>query len=171
MATNFSEVRDYIRAAVLDLDTNIQIYSDNALDSQLRFEMLLRNASPYGTDDPCFYVQETPPVGSTDTFLTDLTAQQKAILALRCAVRIISGKPDDFSYKTPALSVARKGQSRALQFDLEAALASVLGGRFAIASDTDFGALIQSYNRFVNALNGGIFAWPGTPDGMLQSEV
>jgi hypothetical protein len=162
--TSFEEVRDFIRAAVLDMDETNLIYTDNALDSQIRWELNLRQSSPYGNNDKCNLLAE----GDRSYFTSILTPIQKSILSLRCAIRLISSKPEDFSYKTPVMSIARKGQTRELLEDLRRSLADVEGGRFAVASDTDFSALIQSYNRFVNDLDTGLQAWPGTtPNGQL----
>lgn len=148
MATSFETIRDYIRAALLDTNSEQFIYTDEALNSQIRFSILVFNDDAY---------QE----GALEEFSDDLTQLEKAVFSLRTAIRILSGLPDDFAYKSPVLTVSRKRQKADLLSHLQTLLDDALGGQFAIAIDTDFAAIVQGFDRFWNSYDHAEGAWSG----------
>lgn len=148
MGTAFAGIRSYIRAAVRDYDPSCYMYSDAALNGQIRLTILGEDSYEESADE---------------TFNVDLTKQQKLILSLKTAIRILNGTPRSFAYKSPVMSVSRSGWVNELIANLETALADAEGGIFAIATDTDFDALIQGFDRYVNGVDRAYSAWPGLP--------
>lgn len=149
MATTFESIRGLIRAAVLDLDCESYQYSNQVLNQQIRLTTTLLNYS----------YTESP----EESFVEDLTAVAKATIALNIAIRLLLGNSSEFSYKTAVLSVTRKNnqQSRLVAF-LQGLLDGISGGKFAIAVDTDFDALLQGFDRYINSINIADVAWNGS---------
>ena len=148
--TTFEEVIGYIRAALQDTDCDNYQYSNGVLNQQIRFEIItLNNSSIYAE-------------GTAGSFDDNLTSAEKAKIALRIAIRLLLGNSSEFSYKTPVHSITRKNsqQSRLAAF-LQGLLDDVSGGKFAIAVDTDFNALVKGFDRYLNSLNTADTAWVG----------
>lgn len=139
MPATFQVIRELLRAALLDNDSEALLYSDSALNGQIVFHVSL-------TDDPVYALNS-----AGDGFAGDLTNIQKATLAIKIAMYILSSHPDTFSYRSPVLSVSRTGQNRILLSRLETLLDEIQGGAFAIAVDTDFDVLVQSLDRYLAA--------------------
>ena len=161
MGTQLSLIRDYIRAAVQDYDSDCYIYSDQALNQQINLSILdlsFDPNNPLSEDTAVAYSQD----GNGD-FVNNLTIQQKLMLGLSTAVRLLSGTPDEFSYKSPAISVTRKGAVNTLLDRLQDMLSSASGGKFALETDTDFNAIIQGFDRYINDYDRATSAWTGQP--------
>jgi hypothetical protein len=139
MPTTFQVVRDLIRSALLDNDLEALLYSDSALDGQIVFHVSL-------TDDPIYALNS-----ASTAFAGELTNLQKALIAIKIAIYILSSQPESFSYRSPVLSVSRTGHNRNLLARLETLKDEIEGGVFAIAIDTDFDALVQSLDRYLAA--------------------
>lgn len=137
----------------MDSDKECPIYSDDALDSQIDLTALLLNDDAYAS--------------TGKEFTATLTSQQQAIVSLECAIRILSGMPDDFSWKSPVLTVLRRNMKRDLLDKLTELLDFVRNGNsmFAIAVDTDFDAIVQSIDRHIHSLDNALTAWNGNPNG------
>jgi hypothetical protein len=139
MPTSFSEIRGYIRTVVGDINPVVPMYSNDILDAQIRFVILTINS----TD-----IQE----GLEGYFTDDLTPAEKAKVTIRVALGLIAPRESEFSYKTPVLSVTRKGgTSRLYQYLMDLLLNIDTGGnRFSISSETDLEAMLNGANRFLN---------------------
>lgn len=148
MSTSFESIRSYIRSAVMDVDADCYIYSNDILNNQIRFTTLK-------LDDEAYNEVSSETMG-------DLTNKQKAILVLETAIHLISSSPDTFEHKTPVLHVKRKGGATALISSLQSKLDEISGGAFFIESDTDFDALIQGANRYLADLSRADSAYNGS---------
>lgn len=147
MATSFETIRNFIRVALMDYDSTAYIYSDDILDGQIRLTIL----------DEALSLTESP----SGQFTTDLTNTEKLVIALRSALRMLHATPNNFSYTGPVMSVRRVGGVDGLILQLEDMLELAEGGKFAIQVDTDFDALVQNFNRFINAFATADRAWTG----------
>lgn len=149
--TTFEEIRGFIRSAVLDSDCDNYRFSDNVLDQHIRFDIVTLNNDAYAES-----------LLVSGEFNGILTSAQKGILSLRIAIRLLLGHSSEFSYKTPVLSITRKQsqQPRLVAF-LQNLLDGLQGGKFAIAVDTDFDALIQGFDRYLSSVNIADAAWAG----------
>lgn len=129
------------------------MYSDDALDSQIDLTALLLNDDAYASNGK--------------EFSNTLTAKQKAIVSLECAVRILCGLSDDFSWKSPVMFVSRKNMKRDLLDKLTELLDLARNGDsvFAISVDTDFDAIVQNVDRYIASLDNALTAWNGNPNG------
>lgn len=161
MGTPFRIIRKFIRAALLDNDKDAFLYSDEALDDQIRFSNLTldengSHSEVMGTEDEDH---------GTGSFTHTLTNQQVLILTIKTAIRILTGVPDNFVYQSPVLSVSRRGGTHSLLLSLRALLDEVEGGGFAIAIDTDFNALTQGFQRYYNGVSQSTTAWSGVFSG------
>jgi len=137
MSVAFGKLRDYIRAAIQDTDTVIKVYKDQAIDSQISFSLL-----EFGyTQNPAHVVEN------------DLSLQQQLIFVLKTAIRILAGRPDDFAYRSPVLSVSRRKSVSTLITKLEESLQQAEGGGLVFSSETDITALLNSVYRYVNELS------------------
>lgn len=126
-----------MRALVQDTHPVIRTYSDSALDSQIRFSLLQHDWS------------EKP-----DTLeVLEISKHDTLIVSLEIAIRLLSGRPDDFSYRNPVLSVNRRGTTNKLLGHLEDLLAELQGGRFALSVETDITAFLKSIDRYWNEFN------------------
>lgn len=139
MSTTFAEIRSYVRTVVGDFNAMVPMYENDAIDSQIRLVILVLNV----TD-----IQE----GLTGEFTDDLTSSEKAKVIFRTALGLIAPRESEFSYKSPVLSVTRKGgTARLYQYLMDLLLGIDSGGnRFAISSETDLVAMINGANRFLN---------------------
>lgn len=148
MSTGFSEIRDFIRSAVMDLDANCYRYSDAILNAQIRLSILNLDESTYTEV-------------SSETF-NDLSNKEKAILVLQTAVHLVANIPDTFEHKSPVMQVKRKGISSVLLASLQARLDGLTSGSFFVESDTDFNALVKGPDRYINDIDNADRAFDGT---------
>lgn len=139
MATSFETIRTFVRGILLDTDPNCYVYSDSALNGQIRWVIVFWNDSTVQESD-------TP-----EQFTITLTAKQQATLVLTIAKNIIAPQHDTFSYRTPITSVVRKGGIRQMYAHLEQQLAALNGGSIACASETDMTAIFNSLERWTDA--------------------
>lgn len=146
--TSFSDLYGFIRALLNDNDSTAYTYSDEVLNSHIR---LLINAK----DDP--NIQED---GSTANFTKDLTAKQKALTTFRVALQIISGTPDEFSYKTPVISVKRKNGILYQRMWLEKSIAEAEGGGIGFSYDSDIDHYVNSATDYFDSLNAALSSRP-----------
>ena len=116
------------------MDSVIRIYEDGTLDAQLRLTILEQGY----TESPAHTISEA------------LSLTDQYVVILKTAIRILAGQPDDFSYRSPVLSVSRRKQTSALIAKLEESLQLIEGGGFAFVCETDITALLDSINRYVN---------------------
>lgn len=153
MATTLAEIRSLIRAAVLDTDSENLMYGNDALNGQIAFQMVaLRVEQPNGP-----YV-----LADASNFTSVLTPLQSLRLALPIALRLVSGTPNEFSHRSPVLTVSRKGGQRELAESIEALIDEVEGNRCPITVDNEFNAIAQYCNRFINDFNTGLSAYDGS---------
>lgn len=141
--TTFSEIRGYIRAIVGDYDSECFQYSDSVLNSHIRLTILIEN-------DPL--IAE----GSSEEFDRELTNEQKAKVSLKSSLNLISPMPDTFSYRNPITSVTRKGGIRQLTARINTLLSELNGGALAIAYESDFEAMINSFEKFTRDLQAAL---------------
>lgn len=139
MPTTFEQIRAYVRTIIGDTNPIVPMYTNEILDGQIRFVILTINS-----DD----IQE----GVSGEFTDDLTASEKAKVSLRVALGLVAPRESEFSYKSPVLSVTRKGgTNRLYQYLMDLLLGIDTGGnRFAISSETDLEAMLNGANRFLN---------------------
>lgn len=159
MGTAISEVLVYIRAAVQDYDADCYLYTDQALQQQVSLTVLQLSFDPISGTEVTTYAQD-----GDGNFIGDLTSQQKLIVGIKTAIRLLSNVPREFSYKSPVFSVTRKhGNSNTTLLDaLDEMLTAAEGGRFALETDTDFNAIVQGFDRFINDYNRACTAWSGS---------
>lgn len=147
MATSFSEVRQYIRAALMDTDSSMPLFSDDALTSQIRLTILslLSNGKTEYQEN-----------GSSMNFIRDLSPKQKVIVSITSAIRVLSSLPESFSYASPIMKVSRNNPKAFLLLELEGMLSSVEGGTFVIKSDSDIDAIVNGTIRYSEAIDSAI---------------
>lgn len=138
MVTTFNELRTLIRPLVGDNDPNVQQYSNDVLNSHIRL-VILR------ADDPD--IQE---IGTSEQFTKTLSNKNKALMVYLVAQSLISNVPGHFSYKTPVLSVVRRGGIPQLLAHLEEQIAAIEGGSFAASDDQFIDAFIRGTERFID---------------------
>ena len=161
MGTTLTQIRGYIRAAVQDYDANCYLYSDAALNQQIDLTILELSFDPNNSSSESIaasYEQD-----GDGNFVNNLTIQQKLVLGISTAIRLLSGVPNEFSWRSPAMSVTRKGGVMQLLDRLQDMLSSALGGKFALETDTDFNAIIQGFDRYIKDYDRATSAWPGQP--------
>ena len=138
MPTTFETIRTYVRAVLGDTDTNVIKFSDDNLNTHIRLVILRR-------DDPD--IQED---GTSAVFTKTLTNKNIALMAYLVAESVIMNIPDTFSYKTPVLSVVRRGGIRQLLSHFEEQISEIEGGTFAFSEDQFIDAFIRGTERFVD---------------------
>jgi len=151
MSVPFSDLRSYIRSALLDDDTVFNLYSDSTINSQLRFSNLR-----YG-----FTIQE---ISGDFEFIEDLTSIQIIKMTIAIALRMIAGRPSEFSYKSPILSVVRKFQKSDLIIFLQDMLdeaSSGGGGRFSMSRYTSIDSMSQEIQLFFNEFSDSFASYNG----------
>lgn len=161
MATLLSQIRSYIRAAVQDYDSNCYIYSDQALNQQIDLTILELSFDPNNPQNESIsdaYAQDVD-----GNFVNTLTIQQKLVLGISTSIRLLSGTPNEFAWRSPAMSVSRKGGVNQLLDRLQDMLSSAYGGKFALETDTDFNAIIQAFDRYISDYDRAMSSWPGQP--------
>lgn len=144
MATTFEEIRDYVRPLVGDNDASAFRYSDSVLNQHIRL-IIIR------TDDADI-VEDTEANEGEEAFTLTLDNKDKALLAYRVAQSLIVHLPKEFSYRTPVLSVTRKGITQELLSHLEDQIIKLENGgsSIAISSDHFIEALINGTQRFID---------------------
>jgi hypothetical protein len=153
MATTFANIRSLIRAAVLDTDSENPAYTNEALNSQINLQMLsLQVEQPSG---PFF-------LASAETFTSDLSALDSLRLALRAALLIVGGTAQEFSHRSPVLTVSRKGGARELGSRIEELLDDIEGNRCPIAVDNEFNVMAQYCYRYINGINDALVSYDGS---------
>lgn len=125
MSTPFSELYQLVRAVIGDNDVDFQSYSDDVIEQH--FTLLSLEHSEW-------------PLDSIDQF-ADLTSLEKARVVLHAAHALIGPAPNNFSYRTPILSVARTGGINGTLLDIERRLANLEASRM-VKFDTDVYALL-----------------------------
>lgn len=138
MATTFDSVHIYTRTILGDKDSQNYRYATTTLDTWLRLEIIRRQDAG---------VQED---GSSRQFTTDLSSVDQAILAYRVARGIISGTPDFFQYRTPVMTVSRKGASKQMLSYIDRQLSDLegVGGFLALQEDNEIAASWNWYDRW-----------------------
>ena len=140
MATEFKTIRDFVRPVLGDTDAQRLLYSDNTLNQHIRLLILKE-------DDP--EIQE----GAEGEFATALTAKQKALTVYRTARSVLSGQPDEFSYKGPVMSASRKGGVLQLLAYIDRQISDIEGGETMVLYDTELDALLNGAYRFMQDLS------------------
>jgi hypothetical protein len=138
MATKYADLHPYIRAVLGDTDASMYRYADSVLNQHIDLVILvladLTIVKAVGI---------TPP-----EFTQDLGANQQGTVVFKAARNIIAPQPDEFSYRTPVLSVVRKGQSRQLLLHIDTIIAELEGGSIYLRSDGELTALTNAVERF-----------------------
>lgn len=140
MATSFDDVHSQIRVILGDVDSQNYRYAVTTLDEWLRLIVTAeQNAG----------IQEN---GTSRVFTEDLSKVDQAILAYSVARGIISGTPDFFQYRTPVMTVARKGASQQMLSFIDRQLANLqgVGGFLALYEDNEIAAAWNWFDRFWN---------------------
>lgn len=138
MATPYTDLHPYIRAVLGDTDSSMYRYSDSVLNQQIDLAVLV-------LADPTI----TKAVGSSPlSFAQDLGANQQGMVIFKAARNIVAPQPDEFSYRTPVLSVVRKGQSRQLLLHIDTIIGELEGGSIYLRSDGELTALTNAVERF-----------------------
>lgn len=140
MATEVKEVRDFVRTVLGDSDSQRLLYSDATIDGHIKLLLIKENDHE---------IQVSPVPGE---FTNDLTPTQKALTIYRTALSILSGQPDQFFYKSPVMSVSRKGGVLQLIAFINKQIADLQGGTIALAYDTELDAMINGSWRFLQDL-------------------
>ena len=136
--TNFKVIRDFVRAILGDTDADCYQYSDDVLNQNIRLTLL------------CYPDATVIEDGSLAVFTTVLSTKNKGLLSYMVAKGVIAPIDDHFSYKTPVISVVRKGGIKQLHSHIENKIGKINGGAFALSSDTDLEALINGTERFLD---------------------
>jgi len=144
MATAFSTLHDFIKRLVGDGESECSLYGVDLLNSQIRLSILLLN-------DANISENETSPTN----FVLDLTNPNKLRVVLRSAINILDPLPDLFTHKSPILTITRR-RGRAYVDGLIGKLEGVTGGMFAVSTDTEFQAILQSFDRWLVDFDAGL---------------
>lgn len=138
MPTTFETIRGYVRSLLGDNDPNIFQFSDDVLNSHIRLVILRIDNSGIQED------------GNTENFTATLSNKNIALMIYYVAESVIVNVPDTFSYKTPVLSVVRRGGTRQLLSHFEEQLSVIEGGTFSVSEDQFIDAFIRGTERFIN---------------------
>lgn len=141
MATTFESLRAFVRHALLDSDPAVLKYSNSLIDGHIRLQIM-------ELDEDAL----TESSEGSGEFTETLSNKNKVRMILKTVLSIITPQDDHFSYKTPILSVVRKGGVSQLRSEIERRLTKVEGGMIAISSDTDLQAMINGVERYCNEL-------------------
>jgi hypothetical protein len=138
MATSFDDVHGFVRPILGDVNSQNYRYAQSTLDAWLRLAII--------TEDKAG-IQEN---GTSRTFTEDVSNKDQAILAYSVARGIISGTPDFFQYRTPVMTVARKGASQQMISHIDRQLGDLrgVGGFLALQEDNEIKASLNWYDRF-----------------------
>lgn len=136
MATSFSDLHSGVRHILGDTDPIVKVYSNDVIDEHIRLVILFENDATLLEN------------GSTKEFTTTLSGTQKAIVILKSAQSIVAPTPDEFSYKSPVLSVRRKGAMSRLWSYLDGQIRELEGGSFPVESEGELAAYLNGLSRF-----------------------
>lgn len=137
--TSFSDLYPYVRAILGDSDSQKQLYSDQAIDSHIKLQIALKNSPDIQQD------------GTDLHFTTDLSLSQQAVMALRIAKAILAPQADTFAYRTPAISVSRKGGVFQLMRYIDEQLIVLEGGATILRYETEIHAIVNHAHRFLES--------------------
>lgn len=140
MATTFSEVRRFVRKIVGDHDDRKHQFADETIDDHLRLVIMELNES---------LIVE----GADQKFTQDLSNQDKVRVIFRTARSLVSPVPNEFSYKTPILSVRRKGAISQLLQRIDSAIDTAEGGGFAAISDTFWDTFFDGPDMLIDEIS------------------
>lgn len=98
-------------------------------------------------DDPNIALDD-----QNDSFTTELSSKNKALITLKIVMNIINPQNSEFSYSSPILSVRRKTNLIGFKLDLENKIDDITRGKFAVATDSDLDAVVNGYRRAYNAI-------------------
>jgi hypothetical protein len=152
MSTPFTAIYPLIRALLEDTNPEKLTYSNEVLDQQITF-----GATFIGVDDVTGLYDQTTPL----TFDGDLTKKQKLLLALEIATRIVSGKSQEFSHRSPILSVTRKGSRSDLLLKFDEMTRLLNGDDFVLETDTDLDTLLNQHDRLFYGINRALTGYDG----------
>lgn len=142
MATTFSSLYGYIRALVGDIRAECYLYGDTELTGYIRTAALLLNSNAIMEDS------------GLEVFTTDLTRAEQLKVAIQSAISILDPQPVTFEHASPILRI-RRSTPRDYVMKLENKLKEVSGNRFAIRTDTEFRAILNSFDRWYKDYNDG----------------
>jgi len=95
-----------------------------------------------------------------EAFTKELTAVQQALVIYSVARSVVSPKDNFFHYKTPVLTITRKGGALNLIAHLDNQITRLCGGAFPIGMETDLEAYIARENRYYDELCSAIAESP-----------
>lgn len=139
MSTNIVDIVALVRPLSGDSDPEVRQFSDSDIRA---FILVVSAAMPF-----------TVTIVDKIEISEDLTSAQISRISCECAVLMISGTPDEFSYKTPVLSVKRKSASSSDRLDGIRELLAKLEDP-AISWDDEINKILYDYDRYLDALTG-----------------
>lgn len=141
--TDFQKVVLFTRALVHDTDPEAYIYTDTTIKMNVRISMPSLSFS-------CQFDS------MNDIFNKVLSESEALEIACRASLVILSGVPEDFSYRTPIMQGRRKQAVIKMIEIVEGILQKLSGGAFSIASFDEIKRLAQDATLFADASAGAL---------------
>lgn len=143
MATKFKDLARLIRKIVGDHDDRKHQFSDETIYDHIRITILELDETSIAEGDGLAFTQ-------------DLSNVNVVRVIFRAARSLISPVPNEFSYKTPILSVRRKNAVIQILSRVEDAIANAEGGAIAFASDSFLEAFYQGPEKLADEISEAI---------------
>ena len=117
MATAFSDLYPAIRALVVDTNSSAYVFTDETIDEHIR--LIIQTEEELSIEED---IGTSPP-----DFTEDVSLTNQVIVKLKAAISMISGVPNDFTYRSPVMLVRRKGLTNQVIANIQKILASIEG--------------------------------------------
>lgn len=137
--SDFGDVINYIRSLTFDNDSVRHRKSDDIL------KMYIRIVIPTLTFTVSFD-------SVNDVFSKELTEEEKLEISCQASLILISGVPDEFSYKNPVQSGRRKWNKNNLLDRIETILKELIGGGYAIATTDEVYKILNASTLFTELI-------------------
>jgi len=121
MDETYSQIVSFVRALTFDNDSDAYRYSSSVIKQHIQIAVV--TASFTVSFDAVNRV-----------FNRQLSESEKLELACICSLNILIGLPEDFSYKTPVMSVRRKFNVNGMVARIEDMLKRISGGSMSISA-------------------------------------
>jgi hypothetical protein len=137
--SDYEEIINHIRSLTFDSDPLKSRIPDTILKNYIRLVIPVISFSV--TFDSV-----------NEIFDKELNETQKLEIALRASLYIMSGMPEDFSYRNPVMSARRKFNVRNITSRIQKMLDAILGGRLIASSTNEIDKLINSSELLTTAI-------------------
>lgn len=138
--SDYESVINYIRSLIYDNDPIRKIRTDAMLKAYISLVI------PVLSFDISFD-------SVNEIFSSALSESNKLEIACRVSIIILSGMPEDFSYRNPVMSARRKFNVISMITRLEELLGSITGGKFASADSNEIYKILNSAELLTDAVD------------------